>query len=245
VEITLDLSFVRRILTEERAAALRDIRTLGVEHALARSQRRHDARVASAPDSATLACRPGCDWCCYFSVDVRPAEVFSILDFVERTFTADEQTRVYSEVRANSALLKGLDEDARATRNVKCPFLHDGRCTVYAVRPQSCRNYHATDVTGCQKSYEQPENLDIDPEFAPWVYQAGTAHVEAFSAAVHASGLDVRAYELSCALDAAMTDPASRKRFESGLPPFVDLAGEDVPPEFDDLVVGDAATRCD
>jgi hypothetical protein len=106
---------------------------------------------------------------------------------------------------------------------------------VYAARPQSCRNYHATSVAGCQQSYQEPGNLDIDPDFAPGVYQAGHAHVEAFSAQMSAAGYDCAVYELNRALDAALGDPASRQRFESGSSPFTALRGEDVPDEFDDL----------
>jgi len=138
-------------------------------------------------------------------------------------------------VRANSALLKSLGEDERVTRNLKCPFLHEARCTIYAARPQSCRNYHATNVAGCQQSYDEPENMDIDPEFSPGVYQAGAAHVEAVSAAMREAGYDVNAYELNCALDAALSTPGARERFESGLKPFTTLGGEEVVAEFDDL----------
>jgi Fe-S-cluster containining protein len=235
VEITLDLAFIRGILEQEYERAQDEIRTAGVLRAFENSQRRHDARLASAPDVGTLACRAGCTWCCYFTVDVRAVEAFSILDFIERTFTSDEKARVYAEVRANSAALLNLGESERMRRNVKCPLLNDGRCTIYAARPQSCRNYHATDVTGCRQSYEDPDNLDIDPDFAPWVYQAGTAHVDAFSTAMRDAGYDVRAYELSGALDAAMTDVAARGRFEAKLTPFSRLSGEDVPVQFDDL----------
>jgi Fe-S-cluster containining protein len=235
VEISLDLPFIRAILTQEYERAKDEIRTAGVLRAFENSQQRHDERIASAPDVGTLACRAGCTWCCYFSVDVRAVEAFSILDFVERTFTVEEKARVYAEVRANSAALKNLGEDERARRNVKCPFLSEGRCTIYTSRPQSCRNYHATNVAGCQRSYEDPENLDIDPDFAPWVYQAGTAHVDAFSTALRDAGYDVNAYELSSALDAALSEPSARERFESRLPPFTTLSGEDVPVEFDDL----------
>jgi Fe-S-cluster containining protein len=235
MEFTLDLDLVRRILEQERGATQGDIQSAGVFTALRRSQERHDARIASAPDVGTLACRAGCTWCCYFTVDLRPVEVFAILDFVEQSFTDTDKARVYAEVRANSAALRDLDEDARITRNVKCPFLSDGRCTIYAVRPQSCRNYHATNAVGCQQSYENPDDLDIDPEFAPSVYQAGAAHVEAFSLAVQGVGFDVKAYELSSALDAALSDPAARDRFAKGLEPFAELSGEQVAPEFDDL----------
>ncbi len=235
MEFTLDFPFIRDILEQEHARARDEIRNLGVLRALESSQRRHDARIAAAPDVGTLACRAGCTWCCYFTVDVRAAEVFRILDFVEQSFTPEEKARVYAEVRANSVALRNLGEGERVTRNVKCPFLNEGQCTAYAVRPQSCRNYHATNVAGCRQSYEEPENLDIDPDFAPGVYQAGGAHVEAVSAATREAGYDVNAYELNCALDAALSDPGARERFESRLKPFAGLSGEEVPAEFDDL----------
>ncbi len=235
MEFTLDIALIRDILTQERASVDDEMRGGGVLRAFASSQRRHDARIAAAADVGTLACRAGCTWCCHFTVDVRAAEVFRILDFVERSFTPEEKTRVYTEVRANSAVLRKLGAGERVTRNVKCPFLNEARCTVYETRPQSCRNYHATNVAGCRQSYEEPENLDIDPDFAPGVYQAGGAHVEAVSTAMRDAGYDVSAYELNCALDAARAEPAARARFESGLKPFTGLSGEDVPAEFDDL----------
>jgi Fe-S-cluster containining protein len=235
MEFTLDFPLIRDILGQEHARARDEIRDLGVLRALESSQVRHDARIAAAPDIGTLACRSGCTWCCYFTVDVRAAEVFRILDFVEQSFTPGEKARVYGEVRANSVALRRLGEGERVTRNVKCPFLNEGRCTAYAARPQSCRNYHATNVAGCRQSYEEPENLDIDPDFAPGVYQAGGAHVEAVSAAMREAGYDVNAYELNCALDAALSDPGARERFESKLKPFAGLSGEEVPTEFDDL----------
>src|SRR3984957_628673 len=235
MEFFLDFTFIRKVLEQEHRRARDEIRDLGVLRALENSQQRHDARIAAAPDVGTLACRAGCTWCCYFTVDVRAAEVFRILDFVERLFTPTEKAQIYGEVRANSAELRRLGEGERVTRNVKCPFLNEARCSIYAARPQSCRNYHATNVAGCQQSYEQPENLDIDPDFAPGVYQAGGAHVEAVSAAMCDAGYDVNAYELNCALDAALSEPAARKRFESGLKPFTGLAGEAVPAEFDDM----------
>jgi Fe-S-cluster containining protein len=235
MEVTLDLPLIRDILAQERAQTGDEVRELGVVQALEASQQRHDARIAAAPDVGTLACRVGCTWCCYFTVDVRAAEVFRILDFVERSFTLDEKVRVYAEVRENSIALRKLGEAERVTRNVKCPFLNEGRCTVYAARPQSCRNYHATNEAGCRQSYEEPENLDIDPEFAPGVYQAGAAHVEAVSIEMLKAGYDVDAYELNCALDAALSEPAARRRFESRQKPFAGLSGDEVATEFDDL----------
>jgi Fe-S-cluster containining protein len=235
MEISLDVPFVLGVLAEEHQLAQAEIRELGVVQAYENSRLRHDARIAAAPDVNTLACRAGCTWCCHFSVDVRGVEVFTILDFVERSLPAGEKARIYSEVRANSAALKGLDEMERMRHNVKCPFLSAGRCSIYEARPQTCRNYHATDVAGCQQSFEDPDNLEIDPEFAPMVYQAGGAHVDAFIRAMREADYDTNVYEMNTALDTALSEPDARKRFEQKRRPFKKLAGDDVPGEFEDL----------
>ena len=235
MEIDIDIPFVRGLLAEEHARARNEIRYAGVTRAYENSRQRHDARIAAAPDVGSLACRAGCTWCCHFSVDVRAVEVFSILDFVERTLTPDEKTRIYSEIRSNSAALKDMDEMQRMRRNVKCPFLGQGRCSIYAARPQTCRNYHATDAAGCQASYEEPDNFEIDPEFAPMVYQTGGAHVDAFTRAMREAGYDTNVYELNCALAAALSEPEARRRVESKRAPFQNLAGDPVSAEFEDL----------
>jgi Fe-S-cluster containining protein len=235
VEIEIDEGLVRGIVAQETAQAAAEIERLGPVAAYESSRSRHDARVSAAPDAHTLACKNGCYWCCYFTVDVRAVEVFSILDFMERELSPAEQTRIRSEIEANSALLQSLSELERMRRNVKCPFLAAGRCTIYAARPQTCRNYHATDATGCRISYEQPENIEIDPDFAPLVYQAGGAHVDAFCSTLQRLGYDTKAYELSTALAAALADPQSRARFAEKQIPFVTLTGNDVPTEFCDL----------
>ncbi len=240
MEITLDEDFVQRTLTDEYDCARDEIGERGVARAFESSQRRHDERIAGAPDVATLACRAGCTWCCHFSVDVRAVEVFRILDLMEHEFSVDDRARIHQEIRTNSATLRGLDPIERMRRNVKCPFLAEGRCTIYAARPQTCRNYHATDVTGCRLSYEDPNNLEIDPDFAPFVYQAGGAHVEGFSKALRELGFDDRVYELNAAFDAALSDPTTRDRFEAKQAPFLKLRGEAVPPEFEEV---DEVTR--
>lgn len=234
MEITIDEGLVRGIIAQETEQARTEIAQLGPVAAYELSRRRHDARLSAAPDAHTLACKNGCYWCCYFTVDVRAVEVFSILDFMARELSAEAQARVRREIEANSALLRDLSELERMRRNVKCPFLSEGRCTIYEARPQTCRNYHATDVTGCRASYEHPENVEIDPDFAPLVYQSGGAHVDAFSSTLQQSGYDTKAYELSTALAVALVDPQSRARFEAQQAPFATLTGNEVPTEFFD-----------
>jgi Fe-S-cluster containining protein len=232
LEITIDVELVRRIVAQETRQASAEIERLGPVAAYGTSQVRHDARLSAAADAHTLACKDGCSWCCYFSVDVRAVEVFRILDFVASKFSAAELARVQGEIEANSALLRDMDEIERMRRNVKCPFLADGRCTIYEVRPQTCRNYHATDASGCRASFERPEDIEIDPEFAPAVYQTGGAHVDAFCGALQGRGYDIQVYELNTALAAAMAHPQVRASFEAKQQPFPMLSGAEIPLEF-------------
>lgn len=235
MEFELDTKLVNTIVADERARTRADLAEGGPMLALERSQARHDARLAAAQDAPTLACKAGCFWCCYFTVDVRPVEALRIVEFMRAAFPAGDRARITAEIETNRAAFAKLDEEARARTNTKCPFLHLGRCTIYPVRPQTCRNYHATNAAGCQKAFEEPDNDDIDPEFAPKVYQSGGAHVEAFAVAMSAAGYDMHAYELNGAIAATLADPfETRARFDARQHVFPMLGGSEVPSEYID-----------
>lgn len=236
MEFTIDFAVVRRIVSQEGAQAQTEITQLGPLTAYKNSLQRHDQRLAGASDVNTLACKAGCSWCCHFSVDARPVEVFHIVEFMRDNFYDVEQQRLRSEIEANARVLGSLDEMQRMQKTLKCPFLADGRCTIYAARPQTCRNYHATDAAGCKQSYDEPNNFDIAPEYAPLVYQSGAAHVDAFSKAMQDAGYDTAAYELNSALAEALSRPdIVRQRFDAKQLPVFDVEGAEVPMEFIDI----------
>ena len=235
MEFTIDLVAVMKIARSESDLAKQEIETLGPLIAYQRSTQRHDERLAQAADAQTLDCKAGCAWCCSFSVDLRPVEAFNILQRIEKTFNSIEKQRLRLEMTQNSAILSGLDDLQRMRQTIKCPFLTQNQCSIYEARPQTCRNYHATNSAGCQQSYEEPDNLEIPPDFAPGVYQAGGAHVEAFSKAMQIAGYDCNAYELNSAMLELMTDPDSaQRRFEAKLPVFLSTEGTEVIPELID-----------
>ena len=231
MEFTIDIEVVRKVIDDERTRAASEIAERGPIIALAQSQSRHDARLSSAADVSSLACRQGCSWCCHFTIDVRAVEVLRVLDHL-RTLPEAEQRRLQERIERNAMQLAGLDEEERARINIECAFLRGGECSIYSVRPQTCRNYHATDAAGCQQAFEQPDNEDIDPDFAPLFYQVGHSHVEAFAQALQDARFDNSVYEFNAALLAAMNEPAARSRFLNKVQPFTDLTGSEVPPEF-------------
>ncbi len=235
MEFTIDLAVVRKILQEEQWVARQDITAFGPAKAYAQSMVRHDERIAAAADVNQLACKQGCSWCCHFSVDVRAVEAMTIADYVEREFSLRDKLQLKAELTTNARILSRFDDVQRAHHNIKCPFLKDGGCRIYPVRPQTCRNYHATDATGCRTSFENPDNDDIAPDYAPLVYQSGGAHVDAFSAALSEAGYDIAAYEMNAALLRVFNDSKDvQERFMTHRNAF-DLPGTEVPMEFIDL----------
>lgn len=236
MEFDIDSKLVRSIVADEGAKTRADLAAGGPLLALERSQARHEARLAAAPDAPTLACKAGCFWCCYFTVDIRPVEALRIAEYLQNEVADADRARIVQEIETNSAAFAQLDDDERARSNTKCPFLHLGRCSIYPVRPQTCRNYHATDSAGCKQAYEEPDNDDIDPDFAPLVYQSGGAHVDAFSVALSESGYDVDAYELNMAMAVVLADPAgARARFDAKQCVFPTLDGVEVPADYVDI----------
>ena len=235
MEFVIDFALVRAVIQAEIHAALSVVQTPG-QGALPAYQQsivRHEQRLAQAEDAASLACHAGCAWCCHFSVDVRAVEAINMAEYVQREFSADEQRQLWVTLQNNAQALRAMDELQRMRSNLPCPFLQQGQCRIYAVRPQTCRNYHATDAAGCQQSYEQPDNDDIAPEFAPVTYQVGAAHVEAFAKVLQEAGYDALAYEINAAMLEALTNlAAARQRLENKLPVFPNLEATEVPMEF-------------
>ena len=99
----------------------------------------------------TIACRIGCDHCCCKpGVLVSWPELFRILDHIERNFSSAEVRRVYQRAFEYAALLDGRNPNDPIDEPVPCPLLSEGRCSVYEVRPATCRGYNSTDASACR-----------------------------------------------------------------------------------------------
>jgi len=235
MEFTIDFELVRRLARTEYRLATNEITELGIGEAFQRSLQRHDQQLAHANDASTLACKQGCSWCCHFSIDIRAIEAFNIVAFMKENFDKERIAEIQKEIEINHSLLSALDDEQRMRQNVKCPFLQEGRCSIYSMRPQTCRNYHATNSAGCKQSYEQPENVNIAPEYAAVTFQTGAAQVDAFARAMSEAGYSTDVYELNSALREVLLDgEGTWQCFSNKLPPF-GSNGHDVPLEFAEM----------
>jgi Fe-S-cluster containining protein len=111
--------------------------------------------LARAPEG-TVACRAGCDHCCYQVVGVTPPEALAIARELRSTLSAEALARVSARLHEATERARGLDAAERFSPDHPCVFLESGRCTIYAVRPLACRGMNSLDATECSSRLRDP-----------------------------------------------------------------------------------------
>lgn len=204
----------------EAARAQEQLAAGSVEQAWLASVRRHDRLwdATLAASGETLACRRGCAWCCHFRVGVRAEEALRLADVVR---ARGDGASVLARAASQAATLAGLSPERRLRTNLACPLLVSGACSVYEDRPMACRSFHATEVEGCEASYEDPDRDDIGQAFVGAVAAVTTGHEDGWVAALTVRGLDVEVYELNAALAEALVSDAPARRYAAGEAAFL------------------------
>jgi len=195
-----------------------------------------DGLLARAPAGA-VACRAGCDHCCYQSVGVTPPEALAIFDHLSRTLPDGELERVAAHVAAHRARTRGLSTAARFSPQHPCAFLDvaGGRCTIYEVRPLSCRGMNSLDASECEKRLREPaaraaflaEGVGGHSFMEPIrAFHAVSAGIQLGASQLH--GLDMSPLDLGAALDLLLNGaPEIPDAWIAGGSPFESARGAD------------------
>lgn len=206
------------IARDESDAFSHDLRQHGVIIAATRSSRRLDNLISDAAASSklTAACHKGCNYCCYFRVDVSADEVLLIKNFFEKHIVSEQQSLIREKAKVNAAIIAPLSYSEHMRTNIECCFLVDGECSIYPVRPVACRSFHATDADNCLLSYQEPDNLSITNSYIPAVSQVTNAYRVGRSTALSRSGSDRHVYEFQTAVNDVFSSDGTAKRFNKG-----------------------------
>lgn len=143
----------------------------------------------------SLACGPGCTGCCHQMVLCYPFETElvglymrsrpELLTFFHRAWQEwDARTASFREAYllwAEKYYKNGVDDGSFAVQDyfVPCPFLDNGLCRIYPVRPYACRSCVALDAAcrSPQSAEEKPGSHTLD-------FGSFTPHKKARSVAV-------------------------------------------------------------
>lgn len=172
--------------------------------------------------SACLDCRAGCSLCCEsLRVDVYAHEAFLIADHIQSHFAEEQRAALWKRLEKHAAQVLPLTPFEHATRNIPCPLLQEGRCSIYAVRPQACRRHHSLDVRTCQYACDHPTDLQAPAAHSAELFATLTAAMAENTEAYRQLGLDTTVYELGTALQEALDDPGSWAGWKGHMEAFI------------------------
>ncbi|WP_159876968.1 MULTISPECIES: YkgJ family cysteine cluster protein [Aquitalea] len=151
------------------------------------------------------ACQAACNSCCYLRVEASQAEVLLIARHLRQGTLPQLQ-----EIRQR--LLQRQQHMQAATAplaRLACAFLQDGLCSIYPLRPASCRKAHSFSAAACHtQAAEIPQDLSIT--LAAEALQRGTA------AGYRQAGLAADPLELTAAMLWALDDAGAEEGWLAG-----------------------------
>lgn len=174
--------------------------------------------LARAPVGA-VACRSGCDHCCYQSVGVTPTEALTILAHLLETRDPEALEALRTRLVAFRDKTRDLDSRQRVSPDLPCPFLEQHACSIYPVRPLSCRGMNSLDAEVCERKLNDPETREaaFDGKLAGHVLIEPIRAFHAISAGLQLAlaecfGLDMRPLDLAWALELLLREPKDEER---------------------------------
>jgi len=172
--------------------------------------------------AVTLACKPGCNYCCHLPVHVRPYEAFALAAWLRSHFAPAQLEALRARLRGNVERTRALGGEGRKHANLACALLDpQGSCSAYAARPAQCRKFHSTVLATCEASFARPADDSIpSPEHPAVAHNAAVIIAQAANAARDA-GFDAAAYDLNAALLEALDNPRAERRWRDGKKAFV------------------------
>jgi Fe-S-cluster containining protein len=194
-------------------------RVVGLARSVLESMSRMaEGLLARAPEGS-VACRAGCDHCCYQAVGVTAPEALAIFAHLKATRSEPELARLSSRVAEALERTRGLSAAERFSPDHPCVFLESGRCSVYEVRPLSCRGMNSLDADECARRLRETEaraeflangagsRSFLEPIRA---FHAISAGLQLALSELH--GLDVRPLDLIAAIHLLLGDGESVAR---------------------------------
>ena len=112
----------------------------------------------ASPGLQPLACRDGCDFCCYNQVELTGPEAIALGAFLTERLAGPERRLLTERLARSLARRAGQTKAQLAARraHLPCPLLAGGSCLAYEVRPLMCRAMHSLEAEACRRELADP-----------------------------------------------------------------------------------------
>lgn len=186
---------------------------------LMRAWQSFDVNVASQCEGLpTLDCHKGCATCCTLRVTATAPEVFMLARFIRAVTPGLVRHGVdlRAQIEQANGVTCSVGEAERVAARQRCPFIAQGVCVVYQVRPLACRGLASYDRKACAQAASG--RVDEIPYSEPHMRVRSLVQ-NALQSALLDAGVAWGNYELNEALLMALDDETLEARW---------LMGEDV-----------------
>lgn len=186
-----------------------------------------------------LDCHKGCATCCTLRVTATAPEVLMLARFIRAIHPGliARGIDLPAQIARADEHTQGLDESERVQVRQPCPFIAQGVCVIYQVRPLACRGLASYDRKACAQAASG--KMDAIPYSEPHMRVRSLVQ-NALQSALRDASLAWGSYELNQSLTQALADSTTEQRWLSGEDVFAAAQVSEVDPlemaqTFDDL----------
>lgn len=170
------------------------------------------------PVFQSVACKPGCGFCCRgVRIDVTAPEALTIVRGFRETMPKEQVAVIFDRVKRHAAALRSMTLEERRRTRMPCSMLEEtsDRCAIHDARPMRCRAHHSLDAADCEAASLHPSERRGIRRY-PDVMNAYEAMILGQRKALAAAKLDFRSFELSLALEVAFEHEDAAERWANG-----------------------------
>lgn len=173
-----------------------------------------------AEGAPAIACKGDCPACCVLRVVATAPEIFLMARFVSANAArlANRGIDLERRIAEADALGGGRSEPERMALRHVCPFIENGLCLAYRVRPLACRGHASYDKHACLEA--TVGNSVEAPVSTPHLVVRSLVQ-NAMMSALRDAQLAWRLYELDRALNIALSNPEAEASWALGEDPLL------------------------
>lgn len=173
-----------------------------------------------------VACHKGCATCCTIRVVATAPEILLAARYIEAL--ARKGMDLSGRIADADSATRNLGDAGRVALRRRCPFIFEGACIIYPVRPLACRGHASYDKKACAEA--AAGRLESIPFSMPHMMVRSLIQ-NALQAALRDFGLAWTVYEFNHALTLALSGTDCETSWMKGIDVFSEAAVDDVAQE--------------